>query len=583
MPVVPVLANVGALDPMLSTLAIGFTLAVVLGVVAHRLRLSPILGYLVAGVIISPNTPGIVADPHLAKQLAEIGVVLLMFGVGLHFHMDDLLAVRSIAIPGAILQSTAATGLGVLVGMAFGWTLGEGLVLGMAVSVASTVVLIRVLMARDMLETLPGHVAVGWLVVEDLMTVLALVLLPALAPSLKGEAADIGALAMSLGLAVLKLAILGVLVAYAGRRVIPWLLARVARTRSRELFTLAVLSIALAVAALAAWAFDASPALGAFMAGMVVASSAVRHQAAADALPLRDAFAVLFFVSAGMQFDPSLLVTHTGLVLAVLGIVLVAKPVLAFVIVILLGWSVRTALVAALSLAQIGEFSFILGALGMSLGLMPATAASAIVVAALITIALSSWLMGYVDPWERWLRSRCRLWDLLSHRSERRARALAPPPAVVPTEGRRAVIVGYGPAGQSAAAALEIRGVQTVILESNVDTVHRLSLEGRQAIYGDATRADVLTSAGLVGAEFFIVTSSVSDLAAPAIVCARSLDPKVKIVVRTRYLRERDALLALGAHAVTVDEEAVVGGMSMLLMREADASPAPEAEPTASA
>jgi len=569
----PLLASAGGIDPMLSTLAAGFTLAVLLGLLAHRVGLSPILGYLVAGVLVGPHTPGFVADPRLASQLAEVGVVLLMFGVGLHFHLQDLLAVRSVAVPGALLQSAAATGLGVVVGLAFGWTWGEGLVLGMAVSVASTVVLLRVLMARDLLETTPGHVAVGWLVVEDLLTVLALVVLPAAAPALRGEAADIASLAGALGVAILKLVVLIALVAFAGRRLIPPLLARVARTRSRELFTLAVLAIALSVAALAAFAFDASPALGAFLAGMVVAGSALRHQAAADALPLRDAFAVLFFVSAGMQFDPAQLLPHRGLVLSVLGIVLVAKPLVAIAVVLALGWSVRTALVTAFGLAQIGEFSFILATLGASLGVLPPAAASAIVTAALFSIALNSWLMGLVDPCERWLRARPRLWDLLSRRSERRAQLHGPQPALQAASERRSVVVGFGHTGQAVTAALEQRGIEVTVVETNVDTVQRLVAEGRRALYGDARRGSVLASAGLVGAEHFVVTSAASHLAAETIVSARSLDTEVQIIVRTRYLSERDALLALGADVVTVDEEGVAEGLTRLLR---DGAVAPE-------
>jgi len=567
-----VLASTSGIDPMLSTLAAGFTLAVLLGLLAHRLRLSPILGYLVAGIVVGPHTPGFVADPHLAAQLAEVGVVLLMFGVGLHFHWEDLLAVRSVAVPGALIQTTVATALGVVVGLAFGWTWGEGLVLGMAVSVASTVVLLRVLMSRDLVDTPPGHVAVGWLVVEDLLTVLALVLLPAAAPALLGEAANVGALAAALGLAVLKLAALVALVAFAGGRLIPPLLARVARTRSRELFTLAVLAIALAVAALATWAFDASPALGAFLAGMVVAGSAMRHQAAADVLPLRDAFAVLFFVSAGMQFNPALLLSHPSLTFAVLAIVLIAKPAVAFGVVLLFGWSVRTALTAAIGLAQIGEFSFILATLGGSLGLLPTEGGSAIVTAALVSIALNPWLMGLVEPCERWLRARPRLWDLLSRRAERRALTLASHPVTSGEAGRRALIVGFGPAGQAAAAALELRGIVPVIVDSNVDTVQRLVAEGRRAFYGDARRAEVLAGAGLVGAELLLVTAATPDLATQTMVAARALDARVRIIVRTRYVRERAALLALGATAVTVDEEAVAGGLASLVLHEPDAS-----------
>ncbi|MBL9089167.1 MAG: cation:proton antiporter [Planctomycetia bacterium] len=569
-------------DPLLMTLAAGFTLAVVLGMVAHRLRLSPILGYLLAGVVVGPHTPGFVADARLAAQLAEIGVVLLMFGVGLHFHLKDLLAVRGVAVPGALIQSAAATGLGIALGLALGWRFGDGLVLGLSVSVASTVVLIRVLTAAGTLETPAGHVAVGWLVVEDLLTVVALVLLPAVAPALRGEGGDVGKIAWALGGALVKLTLLVAVVAFAGARLIPPLLARVARTRSRELFTLSVLAVALAVAALAAVVFDASPALGAFLAGMVVAGSAVRHQAAADALPLRDAFAVLFFVSAGMQFDPGLLVSQPLLVGAVLAIVLVGKPIAALLVVLGLGWSVRTALTVAFALAQVGEFSFILATLGLGLGVLPAPAAGAIVTAALLSIAVNPWMMGRVEPVERWLRARPRLWRALSRRNAEVADALAPAHAA-PVEGeQRALVVGFGPAGRAAADALSLRGLTPVIVEANVDTVRQLTLEGRRAVFGDATRATVLEDAGLVGAKVFVVSVAAPDLAAQAVVAARGLDARIPIIVRARYLAEREALLGLGATAVTVDEEAVAGGLSSYLLRlEWDPAASRDAAPDA--
>ena len=568
-------------DPLLLTLAAGFTLAVVLGMVAHRFKLSPILGYLLAGVVVGPHTPGFVADTALAAQLAEIGVVLLMFGVGLHFHLADLLAVRGVAVPGALIQSAAATGLGVLLGLALGWRVGDGLVLGLSISVASTVVLIRVLTAAGTLETPAGHVAVGWLVVEDLLTVVALVLLPAVAPALRGEGGDLGKIGLALGGALVKLALLIALVAFAGARLIPPLLARVARTRSRELFTLSVLAVALAVAALAAVVFDASPALGAFLAGMVVAGSAVRHQAAADALPLRDAFAVLFFVSAGMQFDPALLVTQPLLVSAVLAIVLVGKPVAALLVVLGLGWSVRTALTVAFALAQVGEFSFILATLGLGLGVLPAPAAGAIVTAALLSIAVNPWMMGRIEPVERWLRARPRLWARLSRRTAKVADALAPGHAKPVAGEQRALVVGFGPAGRAAADALSLRGLTPVIVESNVDTVRELTLEGRRAVFGDATRATVLEDAGLVGAEVFVVSVAAADLAAQAVVAARGLDARIPIIVRARYLAEREALLGLGATAVTVDEEAVAGGLSSYLLRMEWAPASPPADAAA--
>src|SRR5688500_900917 len=362
--------------PLITTIAAAFTAAWVLGILTQKLRLSPIVGYLLAGIVIGPHTPGYVGDAKIASQLAEVGVILLMFGVGLHFHLKDLLAVRTVAVPGALGQSLVATLLGLAVAASFGWPVRSGLVLGMAMAVASTVVLMRVLMDNRMLDTTHGHVAVGWLIVEDVLTVIVLVLIPALGTS-QGAAAGGGhaaespaSLWVTLPIALLKLAALVAILLVAGSKVIPWVMVRVARLRSRELFTLTVLVMAIAVAAASQYVFGASMALGAFLAGMVVGQSPVSQQAAADALPLRDAFAVLFFASVGMLFDPAFLLREPGLVMAALGIVMIGKPLAALVIVALIGYPARTGLTVALGLAQIGEFSFILSELGRQHGLV---------------------------------------------------------------------------------------------------------------------------------------------------------------------------------------------------------------------
>src|SRR5688572_14248820 len=356
---------------LLTTIATAFAAAWVLGLITQLLRLSPIVGYLLAGVAIGPYTPGFAGDVALASQLAEVGVILLMFGVGLHFNLRDLLAVRSVAVPGAIGQSLAATLLGLVVAVSFGWPAKQGLVLGMAMAVASTVVLIRVLTDNRALDTTAGHVAIGWLIVEDVLTVIVLVLIPALgtgaaaaATSIPTEGGDPRPFWLALLIALGKLAALVAVLLYGGSWLIPWIMVRVARLRSRELFTLTVLVMAIAIAAASFFLFGASMALGAFLAGMVVGRSPVSHQAAADALPLRDAFAVLFFASVGMLFDPKFVVQHPVLLVAGLGIVMIGKPLAAMVIVAVIGYPVRTALTVAIGLAQIGEFSFILSQVG---------------------------------------------------------------------------------------------------------------------------------------------------------------------------------------------------------------------------
>ncbi|HEY1108546.1 MAG TPA: cation:proton antiporter, partial [Opitutaceae bacterium] len=484
---------------LITTIAFGLTAALICGLIVKRIGLSPIVGYLAAGVILGPYTPGFVGNVELAKQLAEIGVILLMFGVGLHFHLDDLLKVKAIAIPGALGQSAMATVFAMGIAVWAGWGVGGGAVLGVAVAVASTVVLLRVLMDHNLVETSEGRVAVGWLVVEDIITVLVLVLLPALAVK-GGEGAAVAMpVWQTAGIAVLKLAALGAVMAFVGARFVPWLLLKVARLRSRELFTLTVLVIAMAVATLGYLTFGASMALGAFLAGMVVGQSKVSHQAAADALPMRDAFAVLFFVSVGMLFDPRAILDAPWLILGMLLVVLVVKPIAALVIVLVSGHSLRTGLTVAGGLAQIGEFSFILGEMARMYDLMPDEGHHALVACAIVSISLNPWLFKSMLQLEGWVKKRPKLHALLNRRVEKLGRDANAPVAaeLAKPSAPRALVVGYGPVGRTVARRAEECGIEPVVIDSNVDTVLTLQSEGKKALYGDASRSDILKEAGI--------------------------------------------------------------------------------------
>jgi len=555
---------------LILTLTLGFSLALALGYVTQRLKLSPIVGYLLAGVVVSPFTPGPVADQDLANQLAEVGVILLMFGVGLHFHLKDLWAVRRVALPGAVGQSVLATALGAFVAHGLGWNWAQGIVLGIAVSVASTVVLIRVLSDNGLVDTERGHIAVGWLIVEDLFTVLVLVILPAIAAASSGGGASPLAMAASLGIALVKIGALAAIVLVGGGRFVPWMLEKIAKTRSRELFTLSVLAFALAVAAVSALTFGASMALGAFLAGMVVGQTRMSEEAAADALPFKDAFAVLFFVSVGMLFDPRLVLDHLPLFLAVMAIILLAKPLGAFLIVSVLGYSVGTALTVAGALAQIGEFSFILSSEARKLDLIPVEGASVLVAAALVSIALNPLLFKGWAALEGVLRGRKRLWAALNRRSEARGRALNEAGAAALEDGAgkvRAVVAGFGPVGRTASRLLESFGVESVVIDLNIDTISGLSAEGRPAIYGDASKADILEAAGIVRAEYLIVT--LPDLTAriKVIMAARRLNPNLKLFARARYLTERESLEKLGVTEVCYEEAEAAVSLAKLLLR----------------
>ncbi|MFN5496350.1 MAG: cation:proton antiporter [bacterium] len=557
---VPILTLAAGVEnlPLLTTLAFGFAAAWVLGLITHRLGLSPIVGYLLAGVAIGPHTPGFMGDIGIAQQLAEIGVILLMFGVGLHFQLKDLWAVRGVAIPGAIGQSLVATIVTIGILHLMGWPLRSGLILGMAMAVASTVVLLRVLLDRNMLGTVHGHVAVGWLIVEDIMTVLLLVMVPLFAMDESGSptaAAADSALATA-GWAVLKLVALVAIVLLAGSRIVPWILAQVAKLRSPELFTLTVLVLSITIAVGSATIFGASVALGAFLAGIVVAQSPVRHAAAADALPMRDAFAVLFFVSVGMLFNPAFVVDQPMLVLIGVAVVLVAKPLAALVIVAICGYSVRTALTVAIGLAQIGEFSFILASVAKQHGLMPDDGMNMLVATAMISITVNPLLFRSLDRFERAIRRVPWLWRLLDARHSRRTKGLDADAATRLSTRTKplAVVVGYGPVGRLVDALLRDAGLETVIVDMNIDTVRQLQAKGRIAVYGDASRREVLEQAGIRDAVHLVLSLPHSEERGSLVMLARELNPTIEITARARYLAEREVLMRAGANTVISEE-----------------------------
>lgn len=555
---------------LLLTLTGSLAAALILGYLTHRVGLSPIVGYLLAGIVVGPNTPGFVANRELADQLAEIGVILLMFGVGLHFHLKELLAVRRIALPGAIVQSLTATALGAATALAFGWGWADGVVYGLAISVASTVVLTRVLVDNNDLHTPSGHIAVGWLVVEDLFTVVVLVLLPTL---FGNRAAGLGGLLLALVLAALKIGILIALTFLLGGRLIPWLLGKAAATGSRELFTLTVLVAALGIAVGSARLFGVSMALGAFLAGMVVGRSDFSLRAATEALPMRDAFAVLFFVSVGMLFDPRSLLDAPGLVAATLAIILVGKPLAALGIALALGYPLRIALAVAVALAQIGEFSFILAALGRRLGVLTEAATNALVAAAILSISVNPLLYRLVEPMAAWVLR----WPRLSRWLGIRSRELAPSPAAGSEPERdarhRAVLVGYGPVGRTLSRLLRGNEIEPTIIELNLETVQRIRDEGLAAVYGDAGHKETLVAAGLGGAASMILSASNLRNAAEIIRLAREQNPKIRVLVRCSYLKERAALRRAGADAVFSGEGEVALAMAESVLRGLGAFP----------
>ena len=549
--------------PLITTLAAGFSVALVLGFLAERIKVPALVGYLLAGILIGPGTPGFVADVHLAAQLSEIGVMLLMFGVGLHFSLNDLLAVKRLAVPGAVVQMSLATVLGMAVAWWWGWSWGAGLIFGLSLSCASTVVLLKALEARGVLDSMNGRIAVGWLVVEDLATVLVLVLLPPLAGVLGGSVAEVAnpqPLWLTIAKTLLQVAAFIAIMLVAGRRVLPWLLWQISRTGSRELFTLAVIVAAIGIAYGAAQLFSVSFALGAFFAGMVMRESEFSHRAATESLPLRDAFSVLFFVSVGMLFEPAILLEQPVHVLGVVTIIMFGKSLAAFGLVLALRYPLNTALTVSASLAQIGEFSFILAGLGLSLGLLPAEGMSLVLAGALISIALNPLLFAAVEPLRRWILQRSALARQLEQRTD--------PYAELPTSTERkylqgqVVLVGYGRVGKRIAAALEASGIPYVVVEQNRELVEDLRQQGKVAVSGNAADPVVLVQAHVAEAAMLVVaTPDLFNLRQMA-ETARTLNSSIEIVLRTHSEDESVLLCKDGIGKVFFGEEELAKGMT---------------------
>lgn len=528
---------------LITLIAAGLGLALVMGYLATRLRLPPLVGYLLAGIVIGPATPGFVADIELARELAELGVMLMMFGVGLHFSFEDLLSVRRVAVPGALVQMIVATALGGALALWWGWGVGGALVLGLALSVASTVVVLRALEARGLMSSVNGHIAVGWLVVQDLVVVLILVLLPTMVHLFAGG--DVATAApksvwVELGLTLAKIAAFVALIIVVGQRLFPRFLWLVAKTSSRELFTLAVIFAAVGVAFLAAKLFNVSFALGAFFGGTMLRESSLSHRAAEESLPLRDAFSVLFFVSVGMLLDPQVFIQEPLKLIAVVAVVMLGTPLAAAAFVLALRYPLNSALTVGASLAQIGEFSFILAGLGVTLGVLPTEGQSLILAAALVSISLNPFLFAAIEPLQKWIRSK----STLARAFERSDDPLAelPPTVDVDTLTGHVLLVGYGRVGSRIAEALGANGIRYVVAEQNREVVERLRERGINAVSGDASDPAVLIQAHIARAGMLVIATPSTLLMRKMVEIARALNPKIEVLLRT-HTDEESAML----------------------------------------
>ncbi|MCB5191445.1 Kef family K(+) transporter [Methylobacillus arboreus] len=542
--------------PLIATIVGGLVLAFVFGMLANRLRMPPLVGYLIAGVVVGPHTPGFVADASLAHELSEIGVILLMFGVGLHFSLRDLLSVKAIAIPGAIVQIAIATLLGLSLALAIGWPPGEGLIFGLALSTASTVVLLTALQERRILETKRGQIAIGWLIVEDIAMVLTLVMVPALSGMLGGTGASLdgGELFNTMALTIGKVIAFVAVMLLVGRRLIPWLLARTAATGSRELFRLAVLAIALGFALGATYIFGVSFALGAFFAGMILSESELSHRAAEESLPLRDAFAVLFFVSVGMLFDPSILIREPWLILATLFIIVVGKSLAAFAIVLAFRHPLGTALTISASLAQIGEFSFILASLGVSLGLLSDTGRDLILSGAILSILLNPLLFVGLDRLKPWLLNREEKKPL---KGESGTRTIS-----YPHLHAHAVLVGYGRVGKLVGASLHLQDQPFIVLEDQPELVQALREQGTPALCGNAAAPGMMEAANLKSARWLLVAIPDALEAGQVIEHARKINPQIEVVARAHSDAQIEHLEKHGASYTIMGEREIAKGMA---------------------
>jgi CPA2 family monovalent cation:H+ antiporter-2 len=556
--------------PLIVTLAAALGMALVLGFLATRLRLPALVGYLIGGVLIGPHTPGFVADVSLARQLAEVGVMLLMFGVGLHFSIGDLMAVRKVAVPGAVIQMLVATALGAAVALGWGWGSAGALVFGISLSVASTVVLLRALESRGVLETQNGRIAVGWLIVQDLAMVVVLVLLPALIDLERPSGSGAG-LWVTLLQTLLAVAAFVALMLLAGRRVLPWLLWQISRTGSRELFTLCIVAVAVSIAYGASALFGVSVALGAFFAGLVLRESEFSHRAAQESLPFRDAFAVLFFVSVGMLFDPTVLVERPLQIFAVVAIIMVGNPLAAAALVIAMRYPLTTALTVSTSLAQIGEFSFILAALGTGLGVLPPEGQSLVVAGALFSIALNPLLFSLVEPARNWILLR----SAVARQLEMRVDPLAALPQSTETRylAKHVVLVGYGTVGRGVAAALYAKDIPLVVVEQNRERVHALRAERRAAVSGDASDPTVLVQAHIAQAGLLVITIPDTTDVRPMLATARSLNPSIPVVVRAENAEEAQLLANEGVEHVLHAKAALADAMVDAALEALPAAP----------
>jgi CPA2 family monovalent cation:H+ antiporter-2 len=552
---------------LITTIAASLGLAMVMGFIAARLKMPPMVGYLLAGIVIGPATPGFVADIGLARQLADIGVMLLMFGVGLHFSLEDLLAVRRVVVPGALAQMCISAGLGLGVALLWGWDLGAAIVLGLALSVASTVVVLRALEAGRALQSINGRIAIGWLIVEDLVMVLVLVLLPPLAGMAGGEPVWIK-LSLTLGKVVAFVATMLVV----GRAVLPRLLWLVARTGSRELFTLCVISAAVGIAYVSTALFDVSFAVGAFFAGMMMRESELSHRAAEESLPLRDAFAVLFFVSVGMLFDPLVMLEEPAKLVAVVAIVMLGTPLAAIGLVLAFRYPLNTALTVGACLAQIGEFSFILAALGVSLELLPAPGQSLIVAAATLSIAANPLLFAGLRPAHAWIRARSRL----ARRLERRGDPLAALPMSTGESylSGQVVLVGYGRVGRRIAQEMSARGIPYVVAEQNRERVRELREKGIAAVSGDAADPAVLIQAHIANASMLVIATPDTVSVRRMAEIARTLNPTIEVAVRTHSEEEARLLANENVGMVFFGEHELASAMTRhVLARRGIAAP----------
>ncbi|MBP2170193.1 CPA2 family monovalent cation:H+ antiporter-2 [Erwinia toletana] len=550
--------------PLITTIVGGLVLAFLFGMLANRLRISPLVGYLLAGVLAGPFTPGFVADTNLAPELAELGVILLMFGVGLHFSLKDLMSVKSIAIPGAIAQIAVATLLGMGLSWAMGWSLITGLVFGLCLSTASTVVLLRALEERQLIDSQRGQIAIGWLIVEDLVMVLTLVLLPAIAAMLEQGNASFSMLAWDMVWTIGKVVAFMVLMMVVGRRVVPWILAKSAATGSRELFTLAVLALALGIAFGAVEFFDVSFALGAFFAGMVLNESELSHRAAHDTLPLRDAFAVLFFVSVGMLFDPMILVQKPLAVLGALAIIVLGKSIVAYLLVTLFGHSRRTALTISASLAQIGEFAFILAGLGISLGVLSDEGRNLVLAAAILSIMLNPILFTLL---ERYLEKTETIEEQTMEEAIEEEKQ-------IPVDlCNHALVVGYGRVGSLLGSRLIAAGVPIVVVENSRPRVEALREQGIKAVLGNAARADTMELARLDCARWLLLTIPNGYEAGEIVTAAREKRPNIEIIARAHYDDEVEYIMERGADRVVMGEREIANSMLNMLQLELEKEP----------